>query len=72
MKLSYTVHSVAEDRAQVEVEHGGKLRQASLDVLVVELVAPGSVLTLRCEDPDEARKIFETGKKVSLTIAKGK
>lgn len=72
MKLEYEVHSVVADEATITVNHKGKDIEARTDVLTVELVAPGSALTFRFEDTEEAAKLFKQGKKITLTFAGAK
>lgn len=72
MKLTYEVHSVAEDKATITAQVNGKDREVLSDVLTVELVAPGSGLTFRLDDIPAAKKLFVKGKKVTLTFAGAK
>jgi len=69
MKLDYSVHSVGKDRSEITAKVGGKDRQVLADVLTVELVAEGSALTFRFDDVEDAEKLFQRGKKISLTFA---
>ena len=68
MKLTYSVHTIANDKATITAQVNGKDREVQADVLVVELTAPGSALTFRFDDVDEAKKLFAMGKTVSLTF----
>lgn len=72
MKLVYKVHSVVEDEATITASVNGKDREVRSDVLTVELTAPGSGLTLRFDDIEAAKKLFQTGKSVTLTFAGAK
>lgn len=68
MKLEFSVHSVSRHSAPIVAKVGGKDREVMAEVMEVELTAPGSALTLRFDDIEEAEKVFK-GKKVTLTIA---
>ncbi len=72
MKLEYSVHSAVRGETEFTVSYNGKDRTVRGDALVVELVADGSVLTLRLDDVEAAEKLFKVGKPVTLTISGGK
>lgn len=72
MKLDYSVHSVSRDEHTITAKVAGKDRQVKAEVLTVELTAPGSAVTFRFEDADEAEKLFKAGKPVTLTFAGAK
>lgn len=69
MKLEYEVHSVSHSEMPMTVKIDGKDREVRSDVLVVELVKPGSALSISFDDVEAAEKLFESGKKVTLTFA---
>lgn len=69
MKLTYEVHTVARDETTMTAKVGGQDREVRGDVLSVELTAPGSALTFRFDDVAAAEKVFQPGKKVTLSFA---
>lgn len=72
MNLEYEVHSVSDDEATIVANVGGKDREVRADVLSVELTRPGSALTFRFDEVEDARKLFKVGKTVTLTFAGAK
>ncbi len=72
MKLTYNVHSISCDAAEITAQVAGVDRQATIEVATVELTAPGTAVTFRFDDVEAAHKLFQIGKPVDLSFAKGK